>query len=539
MSPRIALGLLALLCGVARADPAVDALLERYRRAREVEERLAVVQQLNRPEAVQALAEVLRVDPEERVRLRVVEALVGLGTDAAGRALLQAVDRWDPFVVEAVVRGLSGRGLPAETVEWILAHGLREGTPDQQAALVTLLSGLERKDALPAIKRAAAGERPWRLRAAAASALSHLDPAGSAADIRRLAGDEHLRVRVAALEGLERVPGDAAAKLLRKAARSDSDWQARLAALRALSARDPQGSRPLQLEVLKDLDLHLALRLSALELLEGWQDPRGVEARIEALKAADGRLELALVRSLQGLTAQPHTTHAQWKAWWREAREGWAFPAAPPPPADDPMRTRVRFYDLPIESSSVCFVLDASGSMNEPAGPARDTSRAPGAAPPPGAPTKWEVARKELEKALSALPEGSKFGLVLFSERVAPLQTTPVPASKKNVAAALALLDQHPPQGATDLHAPLALLFHAGEPDDPGAAARVAFDTLVLLSDGLPTAGVVQDAPELLRRVKGWNRFARVRIHTVGLGEQNKELLQGLARDGGGQYASR
>lgn len=533
---RTPLCLLVVLAGALRAGPA-EALLERYRRAREVEERLALVQQMTGPEGVQALAEVLRVDPEERVRLRVVEALVALGTDAAARALLQAVDRWDPFVVEAVVRGLAGRGLPAETVEWILERGLREGTPDQQAALVTLLSGLERKEALPAIKKAAAGERPWRLRAAAASALSHLDPAGSAADIRRLAADEHLRVRVAALEGLERVPGDAAAKLLRKAARSDSDWQARLAALRALSARDPQGSRPLQLEVLKDLDLHLALRLSALELLEGWQDPRGVEARIEALKAADGRLELALVRSLQGLTAQPHTTHAQWKAWWREVREGWTFPAAPPPPADDPMRTRVRFYDLPIESSCVCFVLDASGSMSEPAG--QDASRAAGAPPPPGAPTKWQVARQELEKALSALPEGAKFGLVLFSDRVAPLQTTPVPASKKNVAAALALLDQHPPQGATDLHGPLALLFHAGEPDDPGAAARVAFDTLVLLSDGLPTAGAVQDAPELLRRVAGWNRFARVRIHAVGLGQQNKELLEGLARDGGGRYVAR
>ena len=535
-------GLVLLLGASAAAAARADELLERYRRAREVSEREAVVEALRGdPAGAAALGEVLRADPEERVRLKAVAALLELGTDQAARTLLQAIDRWDPFVVDAAVRGLAARGLPAATAEWVLEHGLREGTPDQQAALVTLLSALERGEALPAIRKAAAKERPWRLRAAAATALSHLDPAGSWKDLRRLAGDAELRVRVAALEGLERVPGEAAWKLLRKAARSDSAWQARLAALRAMTARDRAGARALLVEVLPDHDLHLALRLAALEGLEGWQDPQGVEARIQALRAAEGRLEAALVRSLQALTGQPHRTHEEWKAWWRAAKEGFAFPAAAPPATDDPMRTRVRFYDLPLESTCLCFVIDASGSMSEPAGQGTHTAGqgTAGAAAAPAGPTKWEVARKELEKALDALPESASFGLVLFHERVVPLQTTPVKASKRNIAAALRLLDQHPPAGPTDLYGPLAQLFHAGEPSDPDAAARVAFDTLVVLSDGLPTAGDVQDTDELLRRVEGFNRFARVRIHCVGLGAQNRPLLEGLARASGGRYAAR
>lgn len=535
MRPRCLVATWCLLAGAALASAApADELLERYRRARDEPERLAVVAALRGdPGGAATLGEVLRLDPAERVRLAAVDALLALRTDEAARALLGAVDRWDPFVVDAVVRGLARSGLPGPTATWVLEHGLREGTPDQQAALVTLLAALDQRAALPAIRKASGSDRPWRLRAAAAGALGQLDPVGSGRDLRRLAGDPQLQVRVAALEALAAVPGDATGKLLRKAARSDSDWQARLAALRSFTAHEREEARPTLLEVLRDRDLHLSLRLCALTGLEGWQDPRGIEARIEALRGAEGRLEAALTASLQALTGQPHRTHAAWRAWWKQAREGWVFPAAAPPVGDDPTRTRVRFYDLPLESSCLCFVIDASGSMLEPAGGTR------AAGPTPAGTTKWDVARRELAKALEALPEGASFGLVLFHERVVPLQTTPVKASQQNVAAALRLLEQQPPAGATDLYGPLAQLFHSGEPNDPAAADRVAFDTLVLLSDGLPTAGEVQDTGELLRRVAGWNRYAQVRIHCIGLGEQNRELLAGLASQSGGRYATR
>lgn len=473
-----------------------DELLARWRQATDLLERERIVRELGSA-PVTVLREVLEQDPEERIRLVVVAALASRGEDEAGRALLGALSRWDPFVTEAALRGIAERGLPGPTVEWILAEARKQGgSTDRRAALLELLGRLERDEARPLL-RAAADEKAWRLRAGAAIGLAALDPRSK--ELRRLARDEHLAVRVRALAGLEHAPEPAAQKLLEKAVRTDPAWQARLSALRALRGRDPAGTRALAAQVLADDDQREQVRREALVAVAPWQDPVALEAVRKAQRGARGRFAADLQRALT--------------------------PGGDELP-DDPRRTRVRFYGLAIESEAACFVIDASGSMSERAGGPRDE-------------TKWQVARKELAQALAALPEGARFGLVLFHERLVPLAQTPVPATRANQARALALLDAHAPAGATDLHAPLAAVFHAGEPEDPAAAERVEFDTLVLLTDGLPTAGVVIDPAELLRRVRGWNRWAGVRIHAVGLGQQDQDLLSRLASESGGRFVSR
>ena len=64
-------------------------------------------------------------------------------------------------------------------------------------------------------------------------------------------------------------------------------------------------------------------------------------------------------------------------------------------------------------------------------------------------------------------------------------------------------------------------------------ASAVVFDTVAVLSDGLPTTGTVTEPGELRRRVRDWNRFARVRLHAVAVGD-SADLLAGLAADSGG-----
>ncbi len=528
------------------ASSAADAHLERWRQARSQQERLLIVGDLAvTPGATTALASVLTDDPDEAVRLKVVTVLAGLRTDEAVRALLGAITRPDPFVTDAAVRALREQGVPAATRSWLVKSALRdEGAPDRQALVATLVGALGCADALPGLQRCA-DSKSWRVRAAAATSLGLLDAKGSAADLRRLANDEQLRVRVAALEALGGAPDELTTKLLRKTARTDRTWQARLAALRAVSPREAGGDRALARAIVGDLDQPFQVRAAAVEALAGWRSPLGVEALVEALPRSErevARLRAELTAALTGLTGQRLEGREAWVAWWRGAKAGYAFPAvevAAAPGVATPGQTRVRFYGLTIESDAPLFVIDVSGSMGLEAAPLASGTTVSGAAVAAGAkkwPTKLEVARQQLRSALEGLPPGAVFGLLLFNHELLPVAQQPVKASRENVQSALAQLDAYAAGGSTDLYKALEAVFHGTEPGDPDAAGRVRFDTLVLLSDGLPTLGTVTDPGELRRRVAGWNRWAGLRIHTVGLGEQDRALLEGFAGDSGGKY---
>lgn len=535
--------LLALvLAGVARAGSPADEHLERWRRARSLQERLLIVGDLAvTPGSTRALAQVLTDDPDEAVRLKAAGLLAAQRTDEAVRALLAAITRPDPFVSDAALRALVKEGVPAATRAWLVKSALRDqAVADRQALVASLVGALGCADAVPGLLRCA-GSRSWRVRAAAAAALGQLDAKGSASALRQLAGDEQLRVRVAALEALGGAPDELTTKLLRKTARTDRAWQARLAALRAVGPREEGGDRALARAIVGDLDQPFQVRSAAVQALAGWRDPRGVEAMVEALPRSErevARLRAELTSALTALTGQTLDGREAWVAWWKGARPGYAFPAAATaaPAADEAAvgRTRVRFYGLTIESDAPLFVIDVSGSMGlEAAAVASGTTVAKEA---PEGPSKLSIARAQLRTALEGLPPGAVFGLLLFNHELIPVAQQPVKASRENVQSALDQLDAYVAGGSTDLYRALEAVFHGSEPGDPDAAGRVRFDTLVLLSDGLPTLGTVTDADELRRRVAGWNRWAGLRIHTVGLGEQDRALLEGLALDAGGKY---
>jgi hypothetical protein len=70
--------------------------------------------------------------------------------------------------------------------------------------------------------------------------------------------------------------------------------------------------------------------------------------------------------------------------------------------------------------------------------------------------------------------------------------------------------------------------------DPPG------LDEIFFLTDGLPNRGKTKDPEKIAEAVRGWNGAARLRLHTVALGERtDSALLERLAAENGGKSARR
>ena len=83
-----------------------------------------------------------------------------------------------------------------------------------------------------------------------------------------------------------------------------------------------------------------------------------------------------------------------------------------------------------------------------------------------------------------------------------------------------------------------------GRPERDGFH-EIAFDTMFVLTDGVPTVstapglpGIVLDSTDaILAAARRWNLLDRVVIHSIGLGDEFAgPFLQGLAESNGGRF---
>ena len=205
--------------------------------------------------------------------------------------------------------------------------------------------------------------------------------------------------------------------------------------------------------------------------------------------------------------------------------------------------------------------------------------------------TRWDLAREQLRISLSRLTPDKHFSIVWFGTEAGPIAATKgmVKATKSRIKKAMAELDAipiGPPRsgvapdgvlrGRTNLHAGLRMAFALS---GKGFASENAYvdrgpltkgcDTVFLLSDGSPSwddfgvtapdygegqtvldneynraaartplieyFGPYTDPAWLVEDTRRMNVFRRIRIHCVGLGEANQNLLERLAEIGNGE----
>jgi hypothetical protein len=446
---------------------------------------------------------------DPRVRAAAATALgsnAGAELADAFRATLAREE--DPAVIVALARGARGaRGgtLCPEAFLPLLAHA------DGAAVLAAAETVSAAPDAAEAaLRRTLLHKEPL----ARAGALLGLQQARrlTQADLGKVLADKAPEPRVALAETLEQrtplLPFPGAGEEVLSTLLKDPSWRVRAAAIEA------------------------AVRLWHKSVVVGL---------IERLALEPGRLHGDAHQALRVLTAQDLADDPDlWRAWW--AQKGTDFDPGPRPQADRFGRLRrsetqhvalgggqaetrtTVFFDLPLRSERLVFVFDLSGSMAKSARVDGDVSGS--------TETKLDVARREFEGTLAALPESAQLDLLVYryptgfppSPRVTRAFGQALPLSAPNRKKAGDWLRQ---QNAKGWGAFYEALLAASEGD---------VDTLVLLSDGVPSRGRYARPARLLEEWVRANRFRRVALHTVLIGERatDRQLMEDVAWASGG-----
>jgi len=143
--------------------------------------------------------------------------------------------------------------------------------------------------------------------------------------------------------------------------------------------------------------------------------------------------------------------------------------------------------------------------------------------------TKLGKAKKELMPSIRGLKEDMYFTLIVFENNVKKLNKQLVQANATNQNLAVAYLEKLESGGGTNMSDALEEAF-----------ALTDVETIFVLSDGEPNEGKIPNPDGILEAVAKWNSAKKVKIHTIGLGEDcDKVFMQKLATQNGGQFIDR
>jgi len=394
-------------------------------------------------------------------------------------------------------------GTKPDLLAWLAGEVLPKLREGEARALVAEALGARARDAGegagPAI--AAALERTQRpaLRVRLVAALGEAGreaPGPVLPALREAVGDRDEAVRAAAALALGTVAR----------AEADADAQADLARLVERLREDP----------------HPLVRAAAARALPAFGGEAAVDALVAALerKGEGARVRGAALLALHRATGEGLFAASDWRDWWGRSRGRAALPepgAGPPLVLVSPAPAE-SYRGIPILSDGVVFLIDASQSM------------APEA--------RFDLARRELERALRALPPGTPFAVATFGAGTQFADARGlVRASPQTVDQAIAFVSARRAEGP-----------RRDVDDALEAALRLPqADTVVLISDGAPADSGIERTLEAVRRL---NWQGGVRIHAVGCfgglggfavdrgvgGPEPVEFLRRLARENGGVF---
>ncbi|MHC4340461.1 MAG: HEAT repeat domain-containing protein [Planctomycetota bacterium] len=362
--------------------------------------------------------------------------------------------------------------------------------------------------------------------------------------------DRDAAVRLAAIEGLERMQAEPAREALRGALLRDPDAENRTRALGALMVFKVALVKEAVIASLGDKAWEV--RTLAIAICARANLVEAVAPLIEALARERGRLRKDIDDALFALVGVRMQGDVElWRNWiaangekvTRRAKEltesgEYEKPLGPvraweardaEEDAETPERLKGRtsaFYGIRTLSNRILFIVDISRSMKDrsQSNPGTITGKRHPYARPTGE-TKLAIARWQLHRAVHDLPSDAHFNILVYSESYKVWQEKMTLATKGAKKKAHLFVDGLNGNGVTNICDPIE------------KALRFPADTIFLLSDGNPNRGRITDLNRLLDHLRKRSALRRVVYHTVGIGEvADSSFLKELARRTGGHY---
>jgi len=350
-----------------------------------------------------------------------------------------------------------------------------------------------------------ASKSPHRLRLIELLITSGADTAREGL-VASLAGQREPLMRVAVIDGLAQAGDTRIVEWLLASGLSDESWHVRSRSMLALST----------------------LRSAA-----------AVEPLLDALEEEEGRLRTDAEAALELLTAKNFNGNMTlWRRWWKDNKEGFVVSDATEKSDEEKALEGVglTFFGLRTESEKVLFILDASGSMNEPMATYTGGGRA--------GETRLTVAKRELMKALAGVKDGGTFNIVVYAADVWTWSEEPVVMEAMTREEATIFVEEITAIGGTNIWGCIekGLDMSQGRKSKKGLSKWVQpnYDTLFLLTDGQPSIGISTNREEILDMVRERNEGLGLVINTIGLSsDQDAVLMRRLAEENNGTYAAR
>lgn len=465
-------------------------------------------------------------------RVEAILTLEGHEENGVVDVLLPKLKEPEPEIVRATVRVLASfKTRPP--VDVLLAALKSDTNEAMRTGILRALAEGKYADVGPAVQ-SCLSDKSWEVRRRAIQALVAGQAPGVADLVAPLCSDKEPGVRSTALDALtslgsEKVVAPAIASL------SDPVWQIRKSAIDALTK-------------VRNLD--------------------AIEPLIKALEKEEGVLVPDMGEALACLTGKEFGSAAdKWKSWWAEAKAGFALPAPEAiaylrgrheartggPPREYLKTGVVEYHGIDTPSRSILFIIDVSGSMESVV---TEKERFEAGHYPSF--KRIDIVKTELQRTIDHLESYVNFNILAFATDINPWKKQLVPAnvlnksaakewaghleaiggnSKEDLAQAGLSASASLDKGKTNTYGALmaALNIKPGpRTGDKGYAVEV--DTIFFLSDGRPTVGEFVDPDDILRELVAANELRKVKIHTIAIGEFQKDFMRKIAEKTGGVF---
>jgi HEAT repeat protein len=519
--------------GVAGARPGDDETVsdfkKYFRQYKDQPTRVEAVMALDgtdSPAVVAALLPVLKLYEEPDVVRAAVKVLSKLKTDASRHALFGAFsDESDELIRSGLLQVIT-QGKLAGARWWRCNKGCAIASEGGKCEAC----GKERyeskaSDAIAALLT----DKSWDLRRRAIEALAASGDKTLDAVIEPLCKDGEIAVRCAAHDALALLKSPRAVPN-GIAGLSDESWQVRSSAILALkTVRHRDSIGPL----------------------------------IERMAVEDGRLLADIGAALNEITARSFGQRLdQWQQFWTTFQDRFQIPT-------DVELAKLRekqkqdaekykpskgttYYGIDTPSRRILFVLDVSGSMENLV---VEKERFKDGNYPSF--LRIDIVKTELIRTIQALEDYVDFNVISFATHVKEWKKDLVKAnvlnkssatdwvrrlvaiggaSKEDLAQAGLTGSANLEAGKTNTYGALIAALDAEDKSAKDKGYVVELDTIFFLSDGRPTVGEYVDPQDVLREIREANKLRKIVIHTIAIGEFQKDFMKQLAEENGGIF---